>query len=112
MHCKSCGKVYPSPDYPMTHEVSVKSPSGDEHLYRYYQDAKGRQYFFEARVWYARIHYYDGVAHRLAQVYDATKDERYARAAGVLLDQYRGSCRATRRSSTTRFGPSSSSAQR
>ncbi len=88
VHCKSCGKVYPSPDYPMTHEVSVKSPSGDEHLYRYYQDAKGRQYFFEARVWYARIHYYDGVAHRLAQVYDATKDERYARAAGVLLDQY------------------------
>jgi hypothetical protein len=88
VHCKSCGKVYPSPDYPMTHEVRVTSPRGEEHVYRYYQDAKGRQYFFEARIWYAKIHYYDGVARRLARVYDATKDERYARAAAALLDQY------------------------
>jgi hypothetical protein len=88
VHCKSCGHVYPSPDYPMTHEVRVKSPRGEEHVYRYHQDPRGRQYFFEARIWYAKIHYYDGVALRLAQVYDATRDERYAQAAAVLLDQY------------------------
>ena len=88
VHCRSCGKVYPSPDYPMTHEVRVKSPRGEEHVYRYYEDAKGQRYFFEARIWYAKIHYYDGVALRLAEVYDATREERYARAAAVLLDQY------------------------
>lgn len=88
VHCKSCGHVYPSPNYPMTHEVRVKSPRGEEHVYRYHQDPRGRQYFFEARIWYAKIHYYDGVALRLAQVYDATRDERYPRAAAVLLDQY------------------------
>jgi hypothetical protein len=88
LRCKSCGHVYPSADYPMDHDIHVKSAGGQEHVYPYYEDGKGRRYFFAARIDYAKIHYYDGIARRLAQVYDATKDERCARAAAALLDQY------------------------
>jgi len=111
VHCKSCGKVYPSPDYPMTHEIHVKSPSGEDHVYRYYEDAKGQQYFFEARIWYDRIHYYDEIALQLAKVYAATHDERYAQATAALVDQYARVVPGYVPSTSTPTSPSSSSAQ-
>ena len=88
VRCRYCGHVYPSADYAVTGEVRVTSPLGDEQVYRYYEDAKGHRYYFEARAWYGQIHYYDGIALSLARVYDATNDERYARAATALIDEY------------------------
>ena len=88
VRCQYCGHRFPSPDYPLNGEVRVTGPRGDEAIYRYYESPQGRRYYFEARAWYARIHYYDGIALRLAQVYDATRDERYASAAAALIDEY------------------------
>ncbi|HUT75731.1 MAG TPA: heparinase II/III family protein [Armatimonadota bacterium] len=88
VRCQFCGHVYPSPDYPATGEVRVENSRGETHVYPYHRSSDGRHFYFEARKWYEQIHYYDGIALKLAQVYDTTHDERFARAAAALVDQY------------------------
>jgi len=46
------GQVFPNPQYPENHAITVKNKLGEDVVYPYYQDAKGERYFVSAHRWW------------------------------------------------------------
>lgn len=51
------GKVYPNADYPEERSIVVRNRLGDEVVYPYYEDGRGRKYFVSAHIWYEQKKY-------------------------------------------------------
>src|SRR5262249_52892709 len=47
--CRFCNHRFPSEKFPMNQSLEVNNPRGEKQIYRYWQDASGYRYFFEAR---------------------------------------------------------------
>jgi hypothetical protein len=87
--CRDCGEVYPgNSKYPETGRIEVEAPEGT-HVYPYWE-RPGDNYriFFQARVDSLARQHMDRACRDLAQLYDATQDERYARRAALILIRF------------------------
>ena len=83
--CKDCGAQYPNhPTYTDNAYLSVPAPNG-EHRYPYYEDAAGYRFYFRAAADHiAGLHMADR-CRDLAEEYDLTGNELYARRAALIL---------------------------
>lgn len=54
---KKDGKKYPNPEYPNNGEIVIKNRKGEDVIYPYYEDEKGRRYFIESHIDYNKKHY-------------------------------------------------------
>lgn len=88
VHCRFCGTRYPNEKFPERYQIELNTPDGKIHVYPYYKDAKGRQYFFSARAWFERRRYLAGAAFDLATLYCATQDTALARRAAIILARF------------------------
>jgi Zn ribbon nucleic-acid-binding protein len=86
--CNYCGHVYPSEKYPETGAVEVQGPDGTSHRYPYWENAEGYRYYFEARIDYHKIRYWEKITQSLARLYRLTGDEIYGRRAALLLQKF------------------------
>lgn len=86
--CKHCGHVFPSKDYPLEHVTKVIAPTGEEQVYRYYEEKEGFRSYLEASLLNRRRTWMVSQAKYLGQVYNSTKDPAYAKKAGVILKRF------------------------
>ena len=85
IRCRFCRKTFPSAECPEKHADRVKAPSGKEMLYPYYLAPNGRKHYFSAGIEYRKKDFFSKKACSLAQLYDLTKEEKYAWKASVIL---------------------------
>ncbi len=87
--CGYCGERYPSERYPLDGALEVVNPRNERQAYRYHDGGnEKRRYFFEGVISASADQYLLECAHDLALLYEATKDERYARKTAVILDRF------------------------
>lgn len=87
IRCAHCDTTYPDNRYPMSAVQRTPDPTGQVQEYPYYPGKDGYRYYLVGKVDNARKQYMEGVALRLADLYVATKDARYARQAAQILDR-------------------------
>ncbi len=86
--CKGCGAVYPNnPQYPDHDYLSVKAPEG-EHRYHYYGRPDGYRIFFRAHADYLAGEYMAQRCQDLAELYQTTGEESYARRSALVLIRF------------------------
>lgn len=87
VRCKFTGGLLPNDEYPENGFVEVKTPTGKKQRFNYYQDKKGKKYYFEGRRWYDQRVMMENAAYSLAQLYCAdtvTYKEAGLRSAAIL----------------------------
>lgn len=96
VHCRHCGHVYPSEQYPMNKVIQLKNRRGKDVEWRYYELPDGDRCFFDARGRYERKSWAARFVLQLADAWVATGDEKYADAGAELLydisQKYAGWC--------------------
>lgn len=89
IQCRHCGETYPNDRYPLNGVLEVINPRGERQAYRYHDGgSEKRRFFFEGAISAEAGQYLVERAYDLARVYAATKDERSARKAAVILDRF------------------------
>lgn len=98
--CRDCGTCFPHADYPADHQETLRNLRGEDVSVRYYLDPQGGLTAAEAKAGRQRRYYLDGVIdtarrdwlvprlNALAQLYQLTHDERYARPVVRALAAY------------------------
>ena len=86
--CRYCGMQFPNEQYPNNREKVVVAPSGASQVYRWYENDKGRQYFFEARAWYERWQWTRTRALELANLFALTDNAPYGDRAAAIVGRY------------------------
>ena len=88
VRCNYCQMLFPNEKFPNNRETIITSPGGVKQVYRYYQNAEGRQYFFEPHAWYERWLWMNIKAEELAKLYYATGDNRYGDRAAAIAGRF------------------------
>jgi hypothetical protein len=89
LKCRFCGHVYPSDRYPMDRTETGVNALGETVTYRYYFDEKrGRDFWFEACADYFRRDWFVRQCLALARAYHVTRKAEYARRAALILDRF------------------------
>lgn len=86
--CKYCGMEFPNEQFPNNREKVIVAPSGVRQVYRWHESLEGRQFFFEARAWYARWGWTRDMAEKLANLHALTGDAAYGDRAAVIVGRY------------------------
>lgn len=87
--CSYCRLTFPNEKYPLNGEVRVVNPRGQIQIYRYYDGGgEKRRYFFEGVAQERAKQYLAARARDLARLYWATKEEKYAHKAALILDRF------------------------
>ena len=86
--CKYCNHRYPSEKFPMSKSLEVSNPRGEKQIYRYWEDAAGYRYFFEARRDDLVKEYLAARTRELGELYSQTHDQAHAQRAALLLDRF------------------------
>lgn len=88
VRCRYCGMTYPNEKFPMNKEVRIVAPNGDVQIYRYHENAQGRQYFLESNAWFERMLWIRASAVRLATLFHYTGDQAYADRAAAIMARF------------------------
>jgi hypothetical protein len=88
IYCKYCNHRYPSEKFPMNKSLEVSNPRGEKQIYRYWEDAAGYRYFFEARRDDLVKEYLAARARELGELYSQTHDRSHAQRAALLLNRF------------------------
>ena len=88
VECKFCSMTFPNEKYPHNGEKVIIAPSGAKQVYRYFEDAKGTQYFYEAHAWFERWKWIQQMAVQLSQVWSQTKDPAYGDRAAMIAGRF------------------------
>ena len=83
--CTHCGMVHLNDKYPMDHVESIADPTGQMQEHRYWLGPDGYKYYLEGKIENAKKQYMEGIVSRLAALYSATGEGRYARQAAIVL---------------------------
>lgn len=83
--CEACGEEYPSTSYPENGFIKVYDNKGEPIFYKYYEDKNGHRHYFEAYRWDLQRIYMTEAALKLAELYDLTGDEGFARKSALIL---------------------------
>jgi hypothetical protein len=86
--CQFCDHKYPSDQYPMSQNVTVKSPLGELVHFPYWADASGYRHFFQAKRDDKVREFLAQQARDLAALYVETNDKSYARRAALIVDRF------------------------
>ena len=86
--CKFCSMTFPNVKYPNSGEKVIIAPSGAKQVYRYFEDASGTQYFYEAHAWFERWKWIQQMAVQLSQVWFQTKDPAYGDRAAIIAGRF------------------------
>lgn len=85
VHCKYCGHVYPSDDYPMDKLYEHEAPTGEVQQYPYHEGPDGFRHYFQAKVDQEARQWAIRMAYQCAQAYAYGGDQTYAHRAAVIL---------------------------
>lgn len=88
VRCNYCNMLFPNEKFPNNKEKVIIAPSGARQVYRYYEDAEGRQYFFEPHAWYERWLWIRPLAEQLAKIWYATGDNAYGDRAAAIAGRF------------------------
>lgn len=88
VQCNFCQMVFPNEKFPNNKEKVIIAPSGARQVYRYYENADGRQYYFESHAWYERWIWINSMASQLARVWFATKDNAYGDRTAAIAGRF------------------------
>ena len=88
VRCAHCGMVFPNETFPNNRERTLRTPRGETQVYRWYENAEGRQFFFEAAAWYRQWEWTRSMALRFASLYALTKEEAFADRAAVIVGRF------------------------
>ncbi len=88
VRCRYCGMTYPNEKFPMNKQVRIVAPNGDVQIYRYYENAKGRQYYLESLAWFERMLWMRAEAVKLATLYHYTGKPEYGDRAAAILARF------------------------
>jgi hypothetical protein len=88
--CIFSGTLLPNKDYPENGHVDVKTPTGKIQRFHYYQDPKGKKYWFEARRWFDQRGLMEGAASSLALLYsaDPRRYREQGRRAALIMKRF------------------------
>lgn len=88
LRCRFCQMTFPNDKFPYNKEKIIIAPSGARQVYRYYENPEGRQYYFEASVWFGRSRWIQSKAEQLARLWLITKDNAYGDRAAAILGRF------------------------
>lgn len=88
VRCPHCDMSFPNERYPNNREQAIVAPSGLTQVYRWHEDANGRQHFFEANAWFRRQQWLLRQALALANLYAHTQDAAYGDRAAAIVGRY------------------------
>ncbi|WP_276347624.1 heparinase II/III family protein [Daejeonella sp. JGW-45] len=88
LKCKYCSMLFPNEKFPYTGEQVIIAPSGAKQVYRYYENKEGVKYYFEAHVWFEQWKWIQGMASKLSQLWELTKNTEYGDRAAVIIGRF------------------------
>ncbi|WP_257668337.1 heparinase II/III-family protein [Parapedobacter tibetensis] len=88
VRCNYCDMLFPNEHFPNNGKKLIIAPSGKQQVYRYHEDANGRQYFFEPHAWYDRWTWIQTMADQLARLWFATRDNAYGDRAAAIVGRF------------------------
>ena len=88
VRCNYCKMVFPNKKFPNNREKVIIAPSGARQVYRYYEDAHGKQYDFEPHAWYERWTWIRSMAKNLARIWYVTRDNAYGDRAAAITGRF------------------------
>ncbi len=88
LRCRFCQMIFPNEKFPNNREIVIIAPSGARQVYPYYENAEGRQYFFEANAWYERWLWINRMSEHLAKLWYITKDFAYGDRAAAIAGRF------------------------
>lgn len=88
VQCNYCSMIFPNDRFPNNRERVIIAPSGARQVYRYYQNASGREYYFEPHAWYERWKWIQQQAWQLAQLWSITHDNVYGDRAAAITGRF------------------------
>lgn len=88
VRCNYCDMLFPNEQYPNNQKEVIVAPSGLRQVYRYHEDSRGRQYFFEPHAWYERWTWLQNMAGHLAKLWFITRDNAYGDRAAAIIGRF------------------------
>ena len=85
--CANCGMVHPNEQYPMSEVEEIVDPTGQVQQFPCYPGEDGYKYYITGKIENARKQYMEREVPKLADLYAATGDDRYALQAAEILDR-------------------------
>lgn len=86
--CRFCKMTFPNEKFPNNREKVIIAPNGERQVYRYYESPEGREYYFEAHVWFEKGRWLQTKAQQLANLWFATHDNVYGDRAAAILGRF------------------------
>ncbi|HEY0669253.1 MAG TPA: heparinase II/III family protein [Sphingobacteriaceae bacterium] len=86
--CKFCKMEFPNERFPNNKEKVIIAPSGAKQVYRYYQNAEGREYYYEPHAWYERWKWIQQAAYQLSQLWVHTGNNEYGDRAAAITGRF------------------------
>lgn len=86
--CRFCQMTFPNAQFPDNKENVITTPGGGKQVYRYYENEKGKAYYYEAHAWYERWEWIQQQAAQLAELWTLTRDPAYADRAAAILGRF------------------------
>ncbi len=87
LRCLHCDAVYPHKRYPLSALQRTVDPTGRVQEFPYFPGSDGYRYYLAGKIDNARKQYMEGQVSRLARLYSATGEARYAWQAAQILDR-------------------------
>ena len=88
VRCNYCKMVFPNKKFPNNREKVIIAPSGARQVYRYYEDAHGKQYYFEPHAWYEHWTWIRSMATNLARIWYVTRDNAYGDRVAAIAGRF------------------------
>ena len=88
VRCRHCATFFPGGEFAENRTLRILNPLGIEVDYPFFEDSRGRRFFFRARAWWCARFYLAERARDLGRLYAATGQRQYARRAALILDAF------------------------
>ena len=79
VRCRHCATFFPGGEFTENRTLRILNPLGIEVDYPFFEDRRGRRFFFRARAWWCARFYLAERARDLGRLYAATGHRQYAR---------------------------------
>jgi hypothetical protein len=90
VQCRFCNEILPSEKYPENKQVEIQMPVGGVQVFKYYQSADGKKYWFQARRWFEQRTFLEKGAYALAQLFrvDPMKYAEAGKKSATILERF------------------------
>jgi hypothetical protein len=90
VQCRFCNEILPSEKYPENKQVEIQMPVDGVQVFKYYQSADGKKYWFQARRWFEQRTFLEKGAYALAQLFrvDPMKYAEAGKKSAAILERF------------------------